>query len=95
MWRRDKKLCTMIQLNTTIEEFVDEVCKQVKFLCEHHYTKTSQAIYLENCKSTLPEDNALILLDFVNGTTAKQHSIPSLFKKKNQQSFTHESVCET
>ena len=64
MWQRDKKLCTMIQLNTTIEEFVDEVCKQVKFLSEYHYTKTSQAMYLENCKSTLPEDNALILLDF-------------------------------
>ena len=55
----------MIQLNSTIEEFVDEVCKQAKFLCEQHYIRNSQATYLEHCKSTLPEDNALILLDFI------------------------------
>ena len=54
----------MLQLNRTIEEFAGEVCKQAKFLCEHHYIKNSQAIYLEHCKSTLPEDNVLILIDF-------------------------------
>ena len=42
----------MLQLNRTIEEFAGEVCKQAKFLCEHHYIKNSQAIYLEHCKST-------------------------------------------
>ena len=61
MWQRDKKSCTMMQLSSTIEEFVEEVCKQAKFLREHHYIKNSQAIYLEHCKSTLPEDNAIIL----------------------------------
>ena len=29
------------------------------------YIKNSQATYLEHCKSILPEDNVLILLDFV------------------------------
>ena len=44
MWQKDKKLCTMRQLNSTIEEFMDEVYTKVKFLCEHYYTKNSQAI---------------------------------------------------
>ena len=64
-WQKGNKIYTMIQLNSTIEEFVDEVCKQAKFMCEHHYIRNSQATYLEHCKSTLPEDNALVLLDFV------------------------------
>ena len=53
MGQKDKKLYTIIQLNSTIEEFVGEVCKQVKFFCEHHYIKNSEAIYPEHCKSTL------------------------------------------
>ena len=61
---KDKTTCTIIQLNSTIEEFEDKVYKQAIFLCEHHYIKNSQAKYVEHCKSTLPEDNALILLDF-------------------------------
>ena len=63
-WQKDNKICTIIQLNSTIEEFMDQLCKQVNFLCEHHYIKNSQATYLEHCKSTLPEDNVLVLLDF-------------------------------
>ena len=43
-WQKDNKICTMIQLNSTIEDFVDEVCKQAKFLCEHHYIKNKQHI---------------------------------------------------
>ena len=62
--QKDKKICKMIQLNSIIEEFMYEVCKQAKFLCEHHYIKNSQATYLEHCQSTLPENNALILPDF-------------------------------
>ena len=53
MWQKHKKLYTMIQLNSIIEEFVAEVCKQIKFLCEHHYIENSQAIYVEHCKSAL------------------------------------------
>ena len=44
MWQRDKKSCAMMQLSSTIEEFVEEVCKQAKFLCEHHYIKNKKKI---------------------------------------------------
>ena len=47
-WQKGNKIYSMIQLNSTIEEFVDEVCKQAKFLCEHHYIRNSQATYLEH-----------------------------------------------
>ena len=40
------------------------MCRQVKFLCEHHFVKNSQEAYLEHHKLTLIEDHALILLDF-------------------------------
>ena len=64
VWQKDKKFCIVIQFNSTIKEFVNEICKLAKFLCEHHYIKNSPATYLEHCKSALPKDNAFILLDF-------------------------------
>ena len=105
-WQKDNKICTMIQLNITIEEVVDEVCKQAKFLCDHHYIKNSQATYLEHCKSTQPEDNALILLDFAeNYSFIIQDAIqgyhwnksqatlnPFVIYKKNRENLTHENI---
>ena len=99
----------MIQLNGTIEEFVDEVCKQTEFLCEHYDIKNSQAIYLEHSKSTLPEDNALILLDvaenygfiiqdaFQGSCWSNSQATLHLFViyEKNQENLTHESICVT
>ena len=106
-WQKDNKICTIIQLNNTIEEFVDEVCKEAKFLWEHHYIKNNQATYLEHGKSALPEDNALILLDFAenysfiiqdaiqgynwNSSQATLH--PFVIYKKNEENLTHENVC--
>ena len=101
------KIFQMIQLNNTIEDFMDEVCKQAKFLFEHHYIKNCQAPYLEHCKSTLPEDNALILLDFAeNYSFIIQYTIqsyhwsksqatlhPCVIYKRNHESLTHKSVC--
>ena len=40
MWQKDKEFCTMIQLSSTIDEFVDEVCKQMELFCEHLTSKT-------------------------------------------------------
>ena len=104
---KGQKFCTMIPLNRTIEEFVDEVCKQVELLCEHHHIKNSQATYLEHCKSTLPEDNVFFLLDFAenysfiiqdvfqgchwNNSQGTLHSV--IIYEKYQENLTHESVC--
>ena len=49
-WQKDKNFYTMMQLNSTIEEFLDKVWKQAKFLCEHHYIKNSPGIELTNFK---------------------------------------------
>ena len=48
--QKDKNFYTMMQLNSTIEEFLDKVWKQAKFLCEHHYIKNSPGIELTNFK---------------------------------------------
>ena len=109
MWQKYKKFCTMMQFNSIIEEFVDEICKQAKFLCEHHYIRSSPATYLEHCKSTLPEENALILLDFAENysfiiqdvfqdchwinSQATLHLV--IIYEKNRENLTHESVCIT
>ena len=87
------------------KEFLDEVCKQAEFLCEHHYIKKSQATYLEHCKSTLPEDNVLILLDFAENysfiikdvfqSCHWNNSQACIVYKKIQENLTHESVCIT
>ena len=37
---------------------------QAQLLCEHHFIKNGQAAYFEHLKLALPEDNALVLLDF-------------------------------
>ena len=65
--------------------------------------------YLEHCQSTLPEDNALILVDFAenysfiiqgvfqgcywDNSQAALHSF--VIQEKNQENLTHESVCVT
>ena len=95
----------MIQLNSTIEEFVDEVCKQAKFLCKHHYIKNSQATYLEHCKSTLREDYAFILLNFAENYSfyprcnsrlsleQQQSNTPSLrYLQENEENLTRQNV---
>ena len=71
-------------------------CIQAKFMCEHHYIKNSQAIYLEHCKSIQQEDNA----QFHNPRCHSRLSLeqqpsntPSLCYLQNQESLTHESVC--
>ena len=30
-----------VQINTSEEDFVNEVCKQVQLLCQHHFIKMS------------------------------------------------------
>ena len=50
-WQREKnKYCNIAQINISVEDFVDEVGKQAQLLCEHHFIKNSQAVYLEHLK---------------------------------------------
>ena len=48
MAKRKNKYCNIVQINISVEDFVDEVGKQAQLLCEHHFIKNSQAVYLEH-----------------------------------------------
>ena len=51
MVKRKKKCCNIAQISTSVEDFVDEVCKQAKLLCEQdHFIKNSQAAYFKHLK---------------------------------------------
>ena len=51
MVKRKKKCCNIAQISTSVEDFVDEVYKQAKLLCEQdHFIKNSQAAYFKHLK---------------------------------------------
>ena len=51
-WQKEKKKsCNIAQISTSVEDFVNEVCKQAKLLCEQdHHIKNSQAAYFKHLK---------------------------------------------
>ena len=69
-WQKVKnKYCNIVQINKSVEYFVDEVCKQAQLSCVHRFVKNSQAAYFKHLKSASPEDNALVLLDVAENYT--------------------------
>ena len=51
-------------LVTSLEEFVDDLCEKIDKLTSHSYTTKTQAAHLQHLKENVPDDNALLILDF-------------------------------
>ena len=48
----------------SVEEFIEEVCRQIELIPENHFIAKSQANFLKELKSDLKENEVLILLNF-------------------------------
>ena len=49
---------------TTLEGFIDDLCEQIDALTTHSFTAKTQAAHLKQRKENLPEDTAIVILDF-------------------------------
>ena len=49
----------------SVEEFIEELCRQIELIREHHFIWKSQANFLKELNSDLKENEVLIPLNFV------------------------------
>ena len=55
---------TLVTLQLPLQEFITKICSTFHELRHHHFIAKAQAKFLTNLKSNLPENAAVILLDF-------------------------------
>ena len=55
---------SLVTIQETVNGYIDKLCMAVHDLAPHHYIAKSQASYLRHLKETIPENEAIILLDF-------------------------------
>ena len=60
---------TMINCNEPIDEFIQNLAKQIFSLTTHHYITKSQSQYLKQLKQTLETDEAIVIGDFSENYT--------------------------
>ena len=77
----EKTKTNLLSLEISVEEFIEEVCRQIDLIREHHFTAKLQANFLKELKSDLKENCSFVVQDAVQGvigTIAKQLCIPLL-----------------
>ena len=55
---------SLVTIQETVNGYIDKLCMAVHDLAPHHYIAKYQASYLRHLKETIPENEAIILLDF-------------------------------
>ena len=80
---------TLVNLESTVNEFIDILTDKVFELCHHHFIKVQQAAYLSEAKAILDSETCIILMDFAeNYSFLVQDAIQS-FYWQNQQATLH------
>ena len=65
-WKNEEKNKTnLLLLEMSVEEFIEELCRQIELICEHHFIWKLQANFLKELNSDLKENEVLIPLNFV------------------------------
>ena len=54
----------LVSLQISLQEFIDAICDAIDSLRQHHFVAKSQSSYLHTLKKNLPQDTAIVLLDF-------------------------------
>ena len=49
--KKKKKQTNLLSLEKCVEEFIEEVCRQIELICEHHFIAKSHANFLKQLKS--------------------------------------------
>lgn len=63
-WATSDHGVSIVTRSETVAIFVDELCRQMETLTTHDFIAKAQSAFLSSCKANLPEDTALVLLDF-------------------------------
>ena len=56
--------CQMIEVSEEFEMFIDSLCSKVHQLTHHHFIAKCQSAYLKELKTSLNDDELIILADF-------------------------------
>ena len=54
----------LVSLQISLQEFIDAICDAIDSLRQHHFVAKSQSSYLHTLKKNLPQDTAIVLVDF-------------------------------
>jgi hypothetical protein len=80
---------TMINCNEPIDEFIQNLAKQIFSLTTHHYITKSQSQYLKQLKQTLETDEAIVIGDFSENYTFIAQDASQSFHWTNSQVTLH------
>ena len=56
--------CQMIEVSEEFEMFIDSLCSKVHQLTHHHFIAKCQSAYLKELKTSLNDEELIILADF-------------------------------
>ena len=86
---------SLVDLSTTVREFLNLVIEKYDFLRNHYYTAKSQAKYLTNLKENLEENTAVVLVDFAENYSFQVQDAIQGYHWENSQATLHPVVVYT
>ena len=86
---------TMIDIRSSVDEFIHLLVQKVDSLRLHHFTAKVQAQHLRNLKENLSEGTAVILVDFAENYSFQVQDAIQGFYWKNVQATLHPIVVYT
>ena len=79
----------LVSLQISLQEFIDAICDAIDSLRQHHFVAKSQSSYLHTLKKNLPQDTAIVLLDFAENYSFLIQDAIQCFYWDNSQATLH------